>query len=192
MPSDYLPVILGEQSSEGGAFRDLTDAQDTMSLLMRYWNAIAHDFEHETVHFGYLEEPADDGIPGREWARGYLRGMRLSGEGWKQMIQHENEGLLLTIPIVAGEVDPAWPKEPLTEEKAEELQQHLFAAAARAYQYFKPDRAAYAQIATRTQQQRSQPHGRRDPKIGRNDACPCGSGSKFKKCCGGPGLGADH
>jgi len=22
------------------------------------------------------------------------------------------------------------------------------------------------------------------PKIGRNDPCPCGSGRKFKKCCG--------
>lgn len=22
------------------------------------------------------------------------------------------------------------------------------------------------------------------PKVGRNDACPCGSGKKFKKCCG--------
>lgn len=22
-------------------------------------------------------------------------------------------------------------------------------------------------------------------KIGRNDSCPCGSGKKFKKCCGG-------
>lgn len=24
-------------------------------------------------------------------------------------------------------------------------------------------------------------------KIGRNDSCPCGSGKKFKKCCGGTG-----
>ena len=23
-----------------------------------------------------------------------------------------------------------------------------------------------------------------DPKVGRNDACPCGSGKKYKKCCG--------
>jgi uncharacterized protein YecA (UPF0149 family) len=23
------------------------------------------------------------------------------------------------------------------------------------------------------------------PKIGRNEPCPCGSGKKFKKCCGG-------
>lgn len=24
---------------------------------------------------------------------------------------------------------------------------------------------------------------RSDPKVGRNDPCPCGSGKKFKKCC---------
>ncbi|HOB72606.1 MAG TPA: YchJ family metal-binding protein, partial [bacterium] len=25
---------------------------------------------------------------------------------------------------------------------------------------------------------------RESPKTGRNDPCPCGSGKKFKKCCG--------
>jgi hypothetical protein len=25
-------------------------------------------------------------------------------------------------------------------------------------------------------------------RIGRNDPCPCGSGKKYKKCCGGPGT----
>ncbi|MBQ2707482.1 MAG: SEC-C domain-containing protein [Clostridia bacterium] len=24
----------------------------------------------------------------------------------------------------------------------------------------------------------------RTPKVGRNDPCPCGSGKKYKKCCG--------
>jgi SEC-C motif-containing protein len=28
-----------------------------------------------------------------------------------------------------------------------------------------------------------QPFRRDDPKIGRNDSCPCGSGKKFKRCC---------
>ena len=23
-----------------------------------------------------------------------------------------------------------------------------------------------------------------EPKVGRNDPCPCGSGKKFKQCCG--------
>jgi uncharacterized protein YecA (UPF0149 family) len=25
------------------------------------------------------------------------------------------------------------------------------------------------------------------PKVGRNDPCPCGSGKKYKKCCGANG-----
>ena len=29
-----------------------------------------------------------------------------------------------------------------------------------------------------------EPIKREEPKIGRNDPCPCGSGKKYKKCCG--------
>jgi preprotein translocase subunit SecA len=29
-----------------------------------------------------------------------------------------------------------------------------------------------------------QPYVREQPKIGRNEPCPCGSGKKYKKCCG--------
>ncbi|MBN1577370.1 MAG: UPF0149 family protein [Chitinispirillaceae bacterium] len=29
------------------------------------------------------------------------------------------------------------------------------------------------------------PKEKAEPKIGRNDPCPCGSGKKYKKCCGG-------
>jgi preprotein translocase subunit SecA len=31
---------------------------------------------------------------------------------------------------------------------------------------------------------RSRPVQRQTPKVGRNDPCPCGSGKKYKKCCG--------
>jgi preprotein translocase subunit SecA len=30
---------------------------------------------------------------------------------------------------------------------------------------------------------------RQEPKVGRNDPCPCGSGKKFKRCFGSPGCG---
>lgn len=30
----------------------------------------------------------------------------------------------------------------------------------------------------------NEPYRRESPKIGRNDPCPCGSGKKYKKCCG--------
>lgn len=29
-----------------------------------------------------------------------------------------------------------------------------------------------------------EPYVRESPKVGRNEPCPCGSGKKFKKCCG--------
>ena len=32
--------------------------------------------------------------------------------------------------------------------------------------------------------QREMPYQRETPKVGRNDPCPCGSGKKYKKCCG--------
>jgi len=32
--------------------------------------------------------------------------------------------------------------------------------------------------------QRVQPIRNTAPKVGRNDPCPCGSGKKYKKCCG--------
>jgi preprotein translocase subunit SecA len=30
----------------------------------------------------------------------------------------------------------------------------------------------------------TKPYKREQPKVGRNDPCPCGSGKKYKKCCG--------
>lgn len=31
---------------------------------------------------------------------------------------------------------------------------------------------------------RPEAYRRQEPKVGRNDLCPCGSGKKYKKCCG--------
>jgi preprotein translocase subunit SecA len=36
-----------------------------------------------------------------------------------------------------------------------------------------------------SQDTKKKPVRRSEPKVGRNDPCPCGSGKKFKKCCGG-------
>jgi uncharacterized protein YecA (UPF0149 family) len=32
--------------------------------------------------------------------------------------------------------------------------------------------------------EKAEPIRRDAPKVGRNDPCPCGSGKKYKKCCG--------
>jgi preprotein translocase subunit SecA len=38
--------------------------------------------------------------------------------------------------------------------------------------------------------QKQEPYRRPAPKIGRNQACPCGSGKKYKRCCLGKPLAA--
>ncbi len=40
----------------------------------------------------------------------------------------------------------------------------------------------------RADQPKSSSRVRSQPKVGRNDPCPCGSGLKFKKCCGVAGT----
>jgi uncharacterized protein len=180
-PTDYLPAVFGGEPD----FRDLADAQDTMGLLLRYWNAIAHDFEHGTfhlIHLARLGEPDHDGVQGRAWARGYMCGIRLAREGWSRILRDEREELLRYVPLVAGEVDPDWPKKPLTEKESNSILTDMLAGAARAYRYFKEDRVAFAPAS-----QRSPPHERVGPKIGRNDPCPCG-GKKYKRCCGAAGA----
>ncbi len=196
LPSDYLPVILGGEAANSLVFADLEDANDTMSLLMRYWNSIITDFDRESIHLPFIVEPGIDGIPGRAWACGFMRGVRLAPSRWNDLLTNEDEGLLVTIPLVAGEVDPSWPKEPLTKEKEDELLQWMFAGAARAYRLFANDRRELAQAFDQDEFDEDdyypETYVRPEPKVGRNEPCPCGSGKKYKKCCGASDLSTTH
>jgi uncharacterized protein len=194
-PSEYLPVILGGNPSQSPAFSDAQDAQATLSLLMHYWNAVVADFRSpDHIHFPYIEEPGTDDIPGRDWARGFMLGTRLAPQGWSRLFQEENEGQVISIAMVAGEIDPEWPKEPLTAEKRDELLKWMIAGAARAYRYFETDRRESAQHERPSVEFGATPQSytRPGPKVGRNDLCPCGSGKKFKRCCGSPDRGPSH
>jgi uncharacterized protein len=194
-PSAYLPVILGGDPENTRAFADLNDANDTLSLLMRYWNAIVADFSEETVHLPYIEVPGADNILGRDWARGFMRGTRLAPTGWNRLFTDEEEGLPVTIALVAGDTDSKWPNEPLTEEKSNELLQSMFAGAARAYLYFKKDRQMLAHSTgtdSSSEESYLETYVRPERKVGRNELCPCGSGQRFKKCCGAPDIGPLH
>lgn len=46
-------------------------------------------------------------------------------------------------------------------------------------------RIRYADIGDTSTRERPTAPIQRAPRIGRNDPCPCGSGKKYKKCCGG-------
>jgi uncharacterized protein len=67
-------------------------------------------------------------------------------------------------------------REPVTAEMREKLIIGAAAGVMRIYRYFEAERLG---------NNMSHPTYRRlGPKVGRNDVCPCGSGTKYKHCCG--------
>lgn len=74
--------------------------------------------------------------------------------------------------------DPDMRPEPISREQREEVIAHMAAGLVGAYRYFRSQGEAYASLPAPEPQ-------RGTPKVGRNDPCPCGSGKKYKKCCGG-------
>jgi uncharacterized protein len=180
MPSVDLPVIWGGELADENAFADLDAANETLSLIMRHWNSLIAELEADGVHVPLVDDVGIDGVVGRAWARGFMRGVRLAPAGWTELLTAEDEGQLLAIPLVAGEMDPAWPREPLKREKNDELIAWMGAGLARAYRHFAAARRRGMQAGIKVSTVRR--HGE---KIGRNDPCPCGSGRKYKQCCGG-------
>ena len=189
LPSVYLPVILGAEPANSGAFADLADAQATMSLLMRYWNSIIADLEQESIHLPFVFEAEPGEVLGREWARGFVVGVDLAPDGWDELFDDENEGDLFVILLAAGEIDPEWPKETVTPKLRDDVLKSMAVGVARAYWRFRgahiPDAAAaFDQAVDAADVGDVETTVRAAPKVGPNDPCPCGSGKKYKKCCG--------
>jgi len=67
----------------------------------------------------------------------------------------------------------------MSAERREQLIVGCAAGVMAIYRYFEPqrrERAAFPQELV--------PYQRTSPRIGRNEPCPCGSGKKYKRCCG--------
>ena len=129
---------------------------------------------------------SEDGVyRGNDWANGFLRGMDLTKEEWTTLLDDEDHGgSLVPILILAHEHDPDPEirpyKEPISAERRENLVIGVAAGAMRMYKYFQAQRLA----ETLPMAPDISPYRRIAPKMGRNDQCPCGSGKKFKHCCG--------
>ena len=178
-PSKYLPLIWGDQT----VFEDTSSAQEVLSLVMRHWNAIADTLNSRDVYLPLLIEDESGIAHGNDWANGFLRGMEFGKEDWSQLLDDEDHGgSLLAIFALANEHNPDPEmrpyKDPITANNRETLIAAAAAGTMQIYRYFKAQRTLS-----------NDPHTipdflRKMPKIGRNDPCPCGSGKKFKQCCG--------
>jgi len=182
MPSEYLAVIQSGETEDGNlVFEDMAEAERFMGLVMRHWNHVNRQLRHGEVYLPLLLENDEGQYLANDWANGFLSGTHLRADIWGDLMNDEEHGGPL-VPILAlafenhsnPELRPF--DKPVDDEQREGLVISSAAGVMRLYAHFLPQREGYLpKTGTAT---------RRRPKIGRNEPCPCGSGKKYKKCCG--------
>jgi uncharacterized protein len=181
-PSEYLPVICGDDMVLEDSFGAQSVLQDFLSLVMRHWNVIADTLHSGDVFLPLLLEDESGISHANDWAKGFLRGMEFHKEQWAALLDDdEHGGLLVPIFALAHEHDPDPEMRPHKEAMSAEDRERLIVGAAAGvtgiHRYFQGQRLVESFDNATTIR-------RTVPKIGRNDPCPCGSGKKFKQCCG--------
>jgi len=181
MPSEYNREVFGGEIGEISEFTSIEEANEILGLMMRHWNRIASTLYVGEIHVPLIFEDECGELHGNDWARGFVRGMHMRHEGWSELVNDEKYGGSL-VPMMAlyheHDEDPEMRPEPITPEKREQVIALMAAGLMNAYDYFRKEREVDLGVHA--------PEIRRSiPKIGRNNPCPCGSGKKYKKCCGG-------
>jgi uncharacterized protein len=183
LPSEYLPQIWGGEGTEP-VFESKSVLQELLSFVMRHWNATSNILESGGIFSPTLLDDERGVAHANDWASGFVHGMEMRRRDWSALMDDEEHGGAL-IPILAlaheHHPDPEMRpyKEPISAEMRERLIAGISVGVTTIYRYFATERKleARALASART--------FRRDaPKVGRNEPCPCGSGKKFKHCCG--------
>jgi len=201
VPSQWLPVIWGEEDPE---FESHQEAERMFGLIMRLYNSIGRTLAEKPEEFFpifLVDEDEDQSsaeepyVLAQDWCEGFSVGVAICPqEDWRPLMEDE-EGRNLLAPIIAF-TSPDDMADVLEHGKGKLTRKHLIAllplSVAGIYEFFQEHRADFAHAAASAGFSSDGADSRSldvepvhaAPKIGRNQPCPCGSGKKYKKCCG--------
>ena len=180
--SVWLPKVWGSSEKDEPSFENYAQAERITGLIMLNLSNLVVSLQQnpdacEPIFDSavYPDSPREF-VDGEMWAYGFMTGINLQRQDWQEIFDDPNNAELLRPIYLLGTVDVTPAEEALIEtpEQREELSKQIPASVAGLYRYWAPVRRAVTDPAIR----------RGMPKIGRNEKCPCGSGRKFKKCCG--------
>ena len=183
LPSAWLPLVW--DMSGGGEepeFESQEQAQRIIELLMKMMNSIVvlltkypDYYEPLTASFTYESDAVRDPLI-RLWATGFMIGVNYNEADWEPLFSDDAASVLLSAIGMLGvrSDDPV----PLPTKTFRELWDEVPDCVLALNEFWRPfrlgeiARAKGMVLATEAE------------RIGRNEPCPCGSGKKFKKCCG--------
>ena len=189
-PSDWLPLVF---NGEEAGYADEAEAEMVMAGIMDVYNEVNKGVISTNpclpAWLEMLSPPMEnfgDEAPLAYWSRGFLVGHDWLSEVWDHYVLDEMEAelaacLMAQTLFSSKELAEAYASEgrdePLPLENLAEMTVDGLAMAMASYAQM--GRSIYLAL----QQQAQTPIEREGDKVGRNDACPCGSGKKFKCCC---------
>ena len=205
MPSEWLDLIYGE---EGPVWRSEQEAADTMQALLSLYNAINNDIREDQAQRACTAMLADDPLDNlaekstiRLWARGFEHGHGWLADLWQAYLDEfrDTDGgesmfldwgmsVMSLVAFAGRETFDGVAKVMIEEEDAKDEAEVAFKMA----DIFPFGLETYSHIgriiheASFAMESGDEKNG--PPNVlstpGRNDPCPCGSGKKYKKCCG--------
>lgn len=181
LPSEWLPTIWGGREPR---WENAAEAARVHGLLLEFWNdvlrrAALDPSERIEAEDAPILDDESGAPPGQVWADGFLDGMDFAPSGWDDWADAQvwiDDALLdieaLTWPVVPDGFEPD-DGGPAIEASG---RQDILADLPRLVNALHRHRLVAETVRT--------PIRRQTPKVGRNDPCPCGSGRKYKRCCG--------
>lgn len=190
-PSEWMPLMFGDAEPD---YASVDQARRVMGDLMSLCNAVNASVIGETTAVppdcifrdDVLANLAPD-APVSQWSRGFMRGHTWLEDVWESYIPEDLDdqfaATLLALSFFASrDIAEALRKESAADKTLEALAttiRRVFPNAVAEYAHF--GRSISQVLAEQAAVERSP---RRSVKTRRNDPCPCGSGRKYKRCCG--------
>lgn len=174
-PNEWMPGIWGGEP----VFEDQAEAQSILKALMMHYNTIGTTLDGSRRPYrpyGWPNNPAERASSERaaEWSLGFWKGMQLRPPEWRPMIQDRKARILLAPILCFIEMKDG---EAALDTDHDALDDLMIDAADMIPEVVPAIRAYWRSHVDR-------PKPPRAAKSGRNERCPCGSGRKYKRCCG--------
>jgi len=179
-PSEWMPLIWNRAGNEAFAFESEGQLRGITDLVMKFYNSVGRSLRQGEDSY----QPIYDMAPDLDqpvclfWLSGFSLAMQLRPEGWSQILASPDEDAQGALSILLTLINIDDEDLDMADDKRDELLRQSPDLIARCVQTLDDWRrardSAFAPPAWRVDR----------PKVGRNDPCPCGSGKKYKKCCG--------
>ncbi|MBP7525834.1 MAG: UPF0149 family protein [Propionivibrio sp.] len=188
---EWLADVLGDET-----LLETEIGREAAELLRRFATVLEEELAagEPPVLLLYGKEDDENGpsdyVP---WCQAYLAGVDAAEEDWFEFLGETEDGevdedsgdeisyldeRLFPMMVLTGEAEAAatehgedWPGGEERDQIINDCEEDLAQAVTDIYRFWQAKRG-------------SGTIRREEPKVGRNDPCPCGSGKKFKQCCG--------